>query len=128
RPGQPSVPVSGSGTEDDPFVFDSLDIKVLNMSLGGFTLFAGRDTSDLLTRQMLSVGIMLAVSVGNAGPSGLTTSSPSTGLGSLATAAASTPIHERIFRDLPATGTTACRLGRGLLSRPSDSIQTASFS
>ena len=42
--GEPSVPVSGSGTEDYPFCSnDSLNIQVVNMSLGGLTLAAGRD-------------------------------------------------------------------------------------
>ena len=64
--GKPSVPVSGSGTEDDPFVFDSLDIQVVNMSLGGPTMFAGRDMEDVLTQQMLAVGITVSISAGNA--------------------------------------------------------------
>ena len=55
--GVPSAPVSGTGTEDDPFKFDSLNIKVVNMSLGGPTLFAGRDIEDQLTLEMLDVGI-----------------------------------------------------------------------
>jgi subtilisin family serine protease len=127
--GKPSVPVSGSGTEDDPFVFDSLDIQVVNMSLGGPTMFAGRDMEDVLTQQMLAVGITVSISAGNAGPSGLTTGSPSTGLGSLSAAAASTPQHERIVRDQPsAEKPTVCRLGRGLLFRPSNAIQSAFFS
>lgn len=126
--GQPSVPVSGTGTEDDPFVFDSLNIQVVNMSLGGPTLFAGRDLEDVLTQEMLAAGITLTASAGNAGPSGLTTGSPSTGLGSLSVAASNTPAHERILRDQPAPGSTTCRLGRGLIFRPSNALQTAFFS
>ena len=41
--GVTSVPVVGTGTENDPFKYDSLNIKVVNMSLGGPTLFAGGD-------------------------------------------------------------------------------------
>src|SRR5438105_178714 len=99
--GKPSVPVSGSGLEDDPFVYDSLNIGVVNMSLGGPTTAAGRDLEDLLTLEMVKADITLADSTGNAGPSGLTTGSPSTGLGSIASAASLTPAHERIYRDLP---------------------------
>ena len=127
--GMPSVPVSGSGTEDDPFVYDSLNIGVVNMSLGGPTTEAGRDLEDQLTREMLKVDITLAASSGNAGPSGLTTGSPSTGVGSISSAASVTPTHERIYRDLPSPADpTTCRLGRGLLYHPTNTIKTAYFS
>jgi hypothetical protein len=127
--GMPSAPVSGTGTEDDPFVFNSLDIQVANMSLGGPTIFAGGALEDVLTQQMLSVGITPTISAGNEGPAGLSTGSPSTGRGSLTMAAANTPAHERILRDQPsAAKPTVCRLGRGLLYRPNNTIQTAFFS
>jgi hypothetical protein len=121
--GQPPVPVSGSGTETDPFVYDSLNIQVVNMSLGGETMIAGRDVEDQLVQQMVAAGITVAVSSGNAGPSGLTSGSPSTSFASISSAAASTPTHERILRDYQ-----YCSPGFGKLYRPSDAIQTAYFS
>lgn len=121
--GQPSVPVSGSGTEDDPYVYDSLNIQVVNMSLGGETMIAGRDVEDQLVQQMVAAGMTVAVSSGNAGPSGLTTGSPSTSFASISSAAATTPTHERILRDYQ-----QCSPGFGKLYRPSDAIQTAYFS
>lgn len=120
--GVPSVP-SGTGTENDPFVFTSLKVDVVNMSLGGPTLFAGRDLEDRLTREMLGVGITIVTSAGNDGLGAMTGGSPGTGFGSLTTGAASTPIHERIAADLFFVG-----LGNGVLWRPSDHIQTANFS
>jgi subtilisin family serine protease len=127
--GQPSVAVSGTGTEDDPFVYNSLNIGVVNMSLGGPTTEAGRDLEDLLTREMLKADITLATSAGNAGPAGLTTGSPSTGFGSISSAASITPAHERIYRDLPSPADpTTCRLGRGTLFHPTNTIKTAYFS
>ena len=123
--GMPSVPVSGDGTEEHPFVYDSLNIQVVNMSLGGPTLDAGRDVEDELTRQMPEVGITLATSAGNAGPAFLTTGSPATGLGSISSAAANTPAHERIFWDV---SQQVCAVGLGLLARPNNTVQTASFS
>jgi hypothetical protein len=125
--GMPQVPVSGSGTEDDPFVYDSLNIQVVNMSLGGPTQAAGRDVEDLLTQQMANVGITLATSAGNAGPAFLTVGSPATGLASISSAAANVPAHERIFWDL-AGDPSGCAIGLGLLARPNNTIQTASFS
>jgi subtilisin family serine protease len=127
--GMPSVPVSGDGTEDNPFVYDSLNIQVVNMSLGGPTLEAGRDVEDLLTLEMLKVGIVLATSAGNAGPAGLTVGSPATGFGSISSAASLVPAHERILADLPSQANpSVCRVGRGLIFHPTDFIQTAFFS
>ncbi|MBZ5721420.1 MAG: S8 family serine peptidase [Acidobacteriia bacterium] len=125
--GMPSVPVSGTGTEDDPYVYDSLNIQVVNMSLGGPTEAAGRDLEDLLTQQMIDAGITLATSAGNAGPALLTVGSPATGLGSISSAAANIPAQERIFWDLFGIE-GQCAVGLGLLARPNNTIQTATFS
>jgi subtilisin family serine protease len=120
--GMPSTPVSGTGAEDDPFVYNSLNIQVANMSLGGPTLFAGRDVEDELTREMVKVGITLAASAGNDGFAAMTGGSPGTGFGALTVGAASTPAHERVLRDVQ------FGLGIGALYRPFDEIQTAFFS
>jgi hypothetical protein len=121
--GVPSTPVSGTGTEADPFVYDSLDIQVVNMSLGGGTLFAGRELGDLLVQQMVDAGITVAIAASNSGPSGLTTGSPSTSLASISAAAASTPAHERIIASL-----SLGEVAAGRLYRPTEAIQTALFS
>ncbi|MGE0455897.1 MAG: S8 family serine peptidase [Vicinamibacteria bacterium] len=120
--GGSASPVSGTGTENDPYVYDALDIRVVNMSLGGPTLYAGRDIEDQLTEEMAKAGITLVVSAGNDGPSAMTGGSPGTGLGSLTVGAASTAAHERILRDVQ------YGLGVGALYRASDHIQTADFS
>ena len=125
--GVPSVPLTGDGSENNPFQFDSLKIDVVNMSLGGATLFAGRDLEDELTVQMLREGITLATAAGNEGFAAMTGGSPGTGFGSLTVGAASTPAHERILQDNipPADGGF---LGLGVLYRPFNKIQTAFFS
>jgi subtilisin family serine protease len=124
--GMSTAPVSGSGTEDDPFVYDALNIQVVNMSLGGPTMAAGRDLEDLLSREMVKSGITLVTSAGNAGPASLTTGTPATGVAALSSAASNTPAHERVFWDVVATND--CSVGLGLLARPNDTLQTASFS
>ncbi len=120
--GMPVVPVSGSGTEDDPFVYDSLPIGVVNMSLGGPTLFAGGDLEDLMTQAMLDAGIVVVVSAGNSGFAGMTIGSPGSGKGSLTVGAVNTAAHERILRDIQ------YGLGAGELFRPTDHLQMAYFS
>ena len=123
--GAPSLPVAGTGTENDPFRFDSLNLKVVNMSLGGPTLFAGGDIEDELTLEMLKVGITLVTSAGNDGFAAMTGGSPGTGIGSLTTGASSTPVHERILRDIQIA---LLPVGIGALYRPSNEVQTAYFS
>lgn len=121
--GMPSVVTNpGCGAEDTPCVYDSLPIQVVNMSLGGLTLVAGRDLEDQLTLEMLKEGITVVVSSGNEGPAALTTGSPGTGYASLTVAAAATAAHERVLRDLQ------FGLGIGSLWRPFSGLQTATFS
>lgn len=121
--GVPVAPVNpGCGAENNPCVYNSLPIQVVNMSLGGLTLYAAKDVEDLLTLEMNKVGITLATSSGNSGPAALTSESPSTGLAALAVGASSTAPHERVFWD------AIFGLGLGALLRPFSGIQTASFS
>ena len=106
--GMPSIPVSGDGSEDNPFVFNSLKIDVVNMSLGGATFFAGRELDELLTTEMLSVGIVPAVSAGNEGFGAMTAAGPGDGVGALGTAAANDAVHERVLRDLQSRRRDRC--------------------
>jgi hypothetical protein len=129
--GMPSVPVRGDGTENNPFVFDSLKIQVVNMSIGGPTLFAGQGLADDLTVKLLRAGIVVVASAGNNGPAAMTGGSPGTGRGALTVGAASSYVNERVLRDVQ------FGVGSGVLYRPcgvpGDCVgvgqhQTASFS
>lgn len=120
--GVPSEPVSGDGSEDNPYVYDSLNIEVVNMSLGGLGMVAGLEFEDILAREMLKEGILVVTSAGNEGFSAMTVGSPGTSVATVTVGATMTPQHERILRDL--------RLGPGIgaLFRPNDILQTAYFS
>ena len=120
--GMASAPVSGAGTEDSPLVYDSLNIHVVNMSLGGGTIYAGRDLEDQLTVKMLEEGIVLASSAGNDGFGAMTVGSPGSGLGSITVGAANDVVHERILAD------AQYGLGIGELYHPTTHVQTADFS
>jgi subtilisin family serine protease len=102
--------------------FTALNIKVCNMSLGGGTLHAGRDIEDELTNAFLDRDIVLVAAAGNDGPSGSTVSSPGTGFGSLTVGASSSPVHERVLRELQFGP------GIGALYRPFNDVQMAYFS
>lgn len=120
--GIPSTPVAGDGSEDNPFVYDSLNIQVVNMSLGGPTLFPGQALEDLLALSMLKEGITVVTAVGNEGFAAITGGSPGTSVGSLNVGAINTPQHERILRDLQFGP------GAGLAWRPNSQVQVAYFS
>jgi subtilisin family serine protease len=98
-----------------------VNIQVCNLSLGGPTLFAGRDLFDQTIDLLLQKGIVPVVAAGNAGPATLTTGSPGSAIGALTVGAASLAHNERILRrlQLPATGA---------LYRPFLGTQTAYFS
>ena len=121
--GVPSVPTNaGCGAENNPCIYDSLPIKVVNMSLGGGTFFQGNDLKDKLTEEILEADMVLVSSAGNDGPGGLTIGSPASGRGAIDAGAASTPAHERILMDIQ------FGFGIGALWRPFNGIQTATFS
>ena len=120
--GGSTAPASGTGTENDPYKYDALNIQVVNLSLGGPTLFAGRDLEDELTLALLDAGITVVTSAGNDGFAAMTGGSPGTGFGSLTIGASSTPVHERVLRD------NQFGVGIGPLYRPFNGVQTAYFS
>jgi subtilisin family serine protease len=122
--GAPSVPIAGDGSPENPFVYDSLKIDVVNMSLGGADGFVGRDIEDELTVQMINAGIVVATSAGNDGMAAMTVGSPGTGYASLTLGASSHPGYERVIADRFFYGV----LGAGFLYRPTDYVQTAYFS
>ena len=98
------------------------NIQVVNMSLGGATLEAGRDLYDTEIDVMARKNIVAVVSAGNAGPSSLTVGSPGTALSVLTVGAASVAHNERIYRRLQYGPVN------GPLYRPFLGTQTAYFS
>jgi subtilisin family serine protease len=99
-----------------------LNVQVCNLSLGNTTLFAGRDVFDQSVDALLTNGIVPVVSSGDAGPAGLTVSSPATSLSSIAVGSASPAANERVQADL------LNFLGYGIHYRPSAATQVAWFS
>lgn len=90
------------------------NIRVINLSLGGPTLFSGLDelTAPLVTAADRA-GILVVASAGNEGPSGITGGSPGTLKNLLTVGATSVAAHERIVADLFFAGP-----GFGALWRP----------
>lgn len=120
--GQPVVPVSGTGLEEDPFVYDALNIRVVNLSLGGETLIPGLGLEDVLALEMLANGITVVAASGNEGPASLTGGSPGTSVAALSVGAANSAAHERIWLD------AVVAPGFGSAYRANDALQMAEFS
>jgi hypothetical protein len=99
-----------------------VNIEIVNMSLGGSTLAAGRDLFDTEIDVLAQKNIVAAIAAGNAGPSSLTVGSPGTALSALTVGAASLAHNERILRRLQFGPVL------GALYRPFLGTQTAYFS
>ena len=98
------------------------NIRVVNMSLGGSTVFAGHDLLDQEVDALVSHDIVAVLSAGNAGQASLTIGSPGSANGALTVGAASLAHNERILRRLQLGPTN------GALYRPFLGAQTAFFS
>jgi Subtilase family len=111
---------------------NGVNIKVLNMSLGGPTTYAGRTVNDEMVQQLLNADIVTVISAGNEGFSGITVGSPGTSMGALTVGAASLPVDERIVRAqfyAPcATISLAQVVPCANAWRPDNNIQIADFS
>jgi hypothetical protein len=102
------------------------DIQVVNMSLGGSTIYAGRDLFDTMLNAFIAADIVPVIAAANTGPSLLTTGSPASAFSALTVGAASMVHNERILRHLQ----LSVQLGpaAGILYRPFNGHQTAFFS
>jgi hypothetical protein len=98
------------------------DIQVVNMSIGGPTIYAGRDLLDSMLNEMIAADIVPVIAASNTGPALLTTGSPGSAFSALTVGAASLVHNERILRSLQFGVPTS------LLYRPFNGHQTAYFS
>lgn len=102
---------------------DGVNLRVLNGSFGGSTLYAGDDPFFAgMIESVNAAGIVTVFSAGNNGPSGMTGGDPGTARNTLTVGATNVAAYERVLRDLQ------FGLGVGALYRPSNSHQTADFS
>lgn len=113
----------------DPTGFN---IQVMNLSLGGLTMAAGRTLSDQAIEAAINADIVPLVAMGNDGFSSVTGGSPGTSFAALTVGSASGAEHERIFRaqffapcnTAPLASVVACALNW----RPDNSVQVSEFS
>ncbi|HEX7706151.1 MAG TPA: S8 family serine peptidase [Thermoanaerobaculia bacterium] len=80
--------------DNDPAGYN---IRVVNLSLGGGTLSAGRGLSDEAVDQLLANDILPVISAGNNGFSTVTGGSPGTSMSALTVGASASAVHEWIY-------------------------------
>ncbi|RLA82820.1 MAG: hypothetical protein DRG31_06905 [Deltaproteobacteria bacterium] len=76
------------------------DVDVISMSLGGPTLFDGRDLEDQTVDYASSVGITVVAAAGNEGPASMTVGSPGSAESAITVAAAAHPVNTRVYWDI----------------------------
>lgn len=118
-----STIIAGIEHAIDLHVSGTHDVDVINMSLGGGTVFDGRDLEDQTVDYATSVGISVVTSAGNDGPTSMTTGSPGSANTSFTTGAVAHPVNTRVYWDL-----TYDRLGIGDYLFVDDDPQMAYFS
>lgn len=100
----------------------AVDIDVLNMSLGGATLFDGRTVQEKLVDAATDAGITVVISSGNEGPTPASVARPGTAYTALTVAAGTDHVHSRIFWDV------IFGPGAGVLMYPLEERGVISFS
>lgn len=100
----------------------AVDVDVINMSLGGATLFDGRTIQEQLVDAATAAGITVVISSGNEGPSLGSVAAPGTAYTALTVAAGTDPVHTRIFWDFNFVP------GAGILLYPVDERGVSDFS
>jgi hypothetical protein len=108
------------------------DIQVVNMSLGGSTIYAGRDLFDTMLNRLLEADIVPVIAASNNGPARLTTGSPGSAFSALTVGASNMSHNERVLRTLQLAVNPAIGLANApafaALYRATTHHQTADFS
>jgi serine protease AprX len=103
-----------------------LDIDIVNMSLGGPTVFDGRDAFDRFVLELWKVKILVVASAGNSGPLPNTVGSPATGFNTIAVGGLDYANSSRFYYEY--IGLLFGISGQGSVMRPSDETRVVNFS
>lgn len=78
---------------------EGYDVDVISMSIGGPTLYDGRDIEDLLVDTITANDITLVAAAGNEGPASMTVGSPGSAYTAVTAGAAANPVNTKAFWD-----------------------------
>lgn len=104
-----------------------LDVDIVNMSLGGPTLYDGRDTFDLFIRELTKANILVVASAGNDGPIPNSVGSPATSWDSISVGALDYAPSSRVLYEYLGLR-SGLGAGQGMVMRPTDETRVANFS
>jgi serine protease AprX len=103
-----------------------LDIDIVNMSLGGPTVYDGRDTFDRFVLELWKANILVVTSAGNSGPLPNTVGSPATAFNSIAVGGLDYALASQFFYE--SVGLLYGVPGQGTVLRPNDETRVVNFS
>ena len=104
-----------------------LDIDVVNLSLGGGTLWDGRDAYDRFVNEVEKAGIVVVASAGNSGPVPNTVGSPGTAFRAISVGATDEAVASRVFYEYLGLA-SGLGPGQGVVMRPRDETRIVNFS
>lgn len=104
-----------------------LDIDIVNLSLGGPTVFDGLNTFDRFLSELTRAKILVVAAAGNEGPIPNSVGSPATAFSALSVGALDYAPSSRVFYEWLGLATTA-QPGQGLIMRPTDETRVVNFS
>mgnify|MGYP001223980450 CR=1 FL=1 len=106
---------------------DGFDIDVVNMSLGGGSLWDGRDDYDRFIEELVEADILVVTSAGNEGPIPNSVGSPATSFGAVSVAALDYATSSRVLYEYIGLGSMGV-FDQGLVMRPTDETRVVNFS
>jgi hypothetical protein len=104
-----------------------LDIDIVNMSLGGGTLWDGRDAYDRFIEELVEADILVVTSAGNEGPIPNSVGSPGTSFGAVSVGALDYALSSRVFYEYLGLGNMGV-FDQGMVMRPTDETRVVNFS
>jgi hypothetical protein len=105
-----------------------LDIDIVNMSLGGPSLWDGRDVYDRFMEELTDAGILVVTSAGNGGPIPNSVGSPGTSFSVVSVGALDYAPSSRTFYEYLGLAIWPGTPGMGLVMRPTDELRVANYS
>jgi len=94
-----SIIIAGMEHALDLKITQGIDVDIISMSLGGPTVYDGRDFEDLLVNTITSNDITLVAAAGNEGPASMTVGSPGSAYTAITAGAAANPVNTKAFWD-----------------------------
>lgn len=104
-----------------------LDIDIVNMSLGGGTLWDGRDAYDRFMEELVDAHILVVTSAGNEGPIPNSIGSPGTSFGVVSVGALDYALSSRVFYEYLGLGNMGVS-DQGMVMRPTGETRVVNFS